>query len=615
MMKKTIYYLLGMFAFITCITDVQAVASWNVESGIASTGSTSGGESWKDGTLENGNQWSDGNVTKKYQCRYKTGLNNPTDYKVSIYDIEDNEILNKNFTIDKEKLPLSGTSIGINIHEQKNISFNVEVKLTVTKTETTSIPQYICKYGNKISSKPLPGLPSVGLNSIMTLYRVQQIALICKTTQKDANADGTCPNPDQSCKFLRREQDGYKSGTVQSTYTLELNSNITNKEDRPYFEDCKKYAIEKAVEQANGNITASYSLEITDSNDINGSDSVVITHEDANKTMSCQGRNGCIFQNNGQLTDSMTINMYYKKDRTCINVKTAKVTYKEANEQCDPITEVEVSNTKVGDLEHWHYFIPLNAKSIDQIKVKMSPVSNEPLSKDRCLYVMRNNPIKKTGPNENLTYVQLIKPVETGKEFNGDYICNENCDPKTGDWNEVKSRDYNYIQNNGCYLTSNAWIYSQQKFYNEVIEYNNTQITSRFNGFNFYYKAIEPNNDKTINIIFPNGVTTDENGDLTFNSLWSNWYKSQTTKGTASPNLSESYSKVTYIAQNINTSLIREYNRQHEYTDWSNMNVDGTSNFINNEDIIIRNNTLATDVYRLGCGPANIQYQKGCGIK
>ena len=45
------------------------------------------------------------------------------------------------------------------------------------------------------------------------------------------------------------------------------------------------------------------------------------------------------------------------------------------------------------------------------------------------------------------------------------------------------------------------------------------------------------------------------------------------------------------------------------------MNVDGTSNFINNEDIIIRNNTLATDVYRLGCGPANIQYQKGCGIK
>ena len=60
--------------------------------------------------------------------------------------------------------------------------------------------------------------------------------------------------------------------------------------------------------------------------------------------------------------------------------------------------------------------------------------------------------------------------------------------------------------------------------------------------------------------------------------------------------------------------LIREYNKKHDYTDWTTMSVNGTSNFIDYEGIIERNNNLPP-VYKLGCGPANITTQKGCGVK
>ena len=48
---------------------------------------------------------------------------------------------------------------------------------------------------------------------------------------------------------------------------------------------------------------------------------------------------------------------------------------------------------------------------------------------------------------------------------------------------------------------------------------------------------------------------------------------------------------------------MRKYNKDNPYTSWSNMNLDGTSKYIDNEEIIKRGNDIS--VYKLGCGPAN----------
>ena len=135
---------------------------------------------------------------------------------------------------------------------------------------------------------------------------------------------------------------------------------------------------------------------------------------------------------------------------------------------------------------------------------------------------------------------------------------------------------------------------------------DNEKTTVRFNGFNFYYKPIDIT-DSTAP--FPNGLPT--------TSLWQEWHNSQKKE----PDLTKSFSKVTYIAGDIEASEVRNYNKNNSYLDWSNMNVDGTSKYIDNEGVIQRNNGI--NVYKLGCGPANENeklangdtnplYQPGC---
>ena len=58
---------------------------------------------------------------------------------------------------------------------------------------------------------------------------------------------------------------------------------------------------------------------------------------------------------------------------------------------------------------------------------------------------------------------------------------------------------------------------------------------------------------------------------------------------------------------------IRNYNLRNLYTDWSKINLDGSSQFINGTEGnfgIVRNNNNCHTFYALGCGPANANWQE-----
>lgn len=267
--------------------------------------------------------------------------------------------------------------------------------------------------------------------------------------------------------------------------------------------------------------------------------------------------------NNGK---TVTLNYYYEMPSTCVNVLTAKVRYlKNTNEKCDSKTEYEIKNDKENEnTRHWHLFIPLNAKESQGYKVEFIPntkIAKEKVQKntEECITSIENY------PNE---YLNNIIPI-TG-EFTGNIELDKNKIKESG----------------GCYLKIVVDIPFTQKFYNEV--YDETTNTSSLQGFEFYYRPIDINNP------FPNGVTDD--------SYWKVWSESKKNL----EELKNSYDEKTYTAYNIDAAKVRKYNDKELYTSWTNMNIDGTSNYIKNEGVITRiSETIKNDIYKLGCGPSN----------
>ena len=146
----------------------------------------------------------------------------------------------------------------------------------------------------------------------------------------------------------------------------------------------------------------------------------------------------------------------------------------------------------------------------------------------------------------------------------------------------------------GCILASIIKIPAQQKFYNEK--------NSKIRGYGSYYRPIDINNP------FPNGLSE--------NSYWyglididKNIIKvTDKSNNTKTYNLADSFKEKTYSIYNINSNVIREYNHQERnfYTSWENMNLDGTSKFVN--QYLTRHNNR--NYYRLGCGPANSDWEE-----
>lgn len=269
-------------------------------------------------------------------------------------------------------------------------------------------------------------------------------------------------------------------------------------------------------------------------------------------------------------TKTIRIKVKYNPQQTCLNRKTAQVTYVKFGEKCDGesmevknFTSIRDENDKVG-----MYFIPLNTKS-----------------------------------NHTYTYELQAKSKQI-EELCKAYI-EKYKDPKDQRWrklllgnNKQSMANMNYNQakkavKGGCYYAMNFEFKVKQEFYNE-------NSSNRLEGYGFYYRPIDASNP------FPNGL-----GDSTYwgeKGLY-NSKENSVTIDKKTYDLDDSFKTVTYTANVNNPTAIREYNkradsegRSYLYMSWDNMNVDGSSGFIN-AGYVTRNGKQS--YYKLGCGPSN----------
>lgn len=550
-----------------------------------------------------------GNTRTTHTCTYNYKISVSKKITINGYDMADNEIMKHSLKIDDKNKIIAGTSIGLNVYETKTITWEV------TKAEAKFIKEqkyklYRCEYETDTPPQVVP--VSFSLNMKQDDASAEPMAVNCSKhngNYKYKSKPSTCKQYD-GCKIT--------SGPTYKGYSSTYYTSSSGNDAEEYQQECQETAAKAAIEAANKKIYSSYELKMTDSNDVNGGELVTITNESANKTKEYYDKNdnkincnnsSCKFKFDENaskiaLNDTRKIKFYYNKNNVCINVKTSKVTYRDSACNSD---EMLVENTKINNLEHWHYFIPLNAKSNSDVVINLLPAYGADLSFAECKYVMENNPIHidvdGNVVKNKTSYMDLIMPKNDEKIFDGNYSLKYVISGQTVK-NEA-STDFAEVKNNGCRLTSKIKIPINQNFYNEVAEKNDV----KFKGFKFYYRPIDVNNP------FPNGAGND--------SIWSDWEKSKNKQ----PDISSSYDEVTYIATNINSSKIRTYTKNNPYTSWINMSINGESNFIKNEGIIVRKESKYSG-YKLGCGPSNEKiyldnakkvlnplYIKGCDTK
>lgn len=554
-----------------------------------------------------------------YTCTYNYSIGYTDDIYINGYNMDDEEIMKHSINVSENDAIPAGTAIGLNMYEQRTVSWRV-TKAEVTVQALKQKKRNRCIYRNTCQPQDIDdtAFGEVGCSRCSLWYSSIKRYYYYETSNQYCVKTNYYP----SCEFSYREDWGY-----EKEYTIDVSDSVTIPEEK--ITQCENLAKTKAISAANNSVYASYEIKLPNSNDIDKvSDSIKITKSEAEANRKCYNSNNsinskCKFEYSGNLPerDSLTIHFNYIKNNVCINAKNSKVEYRTGSCTKD---EIQVPNKIIDGLEHWHYFVPLNATSNDIIEINMMPSGNRTLSAGQCNGVMQGYPVvldkdgniveEKLNGTLGTMYTNLITPVNENTSFIGDYCKKDHSGNVTCTENESISKDYKEMKENGCKLTSKIQIPIKQKFYNEVKKAS--KIT--FDGFNFYYKPINVDGatkDNQRSIVFQNGLKTP--------SLWEDWYKAQTdrraTTEEKSPDLTQSFTKKpTYVASNIKASQIRTYNKQKEnnYTSWEKMNIDGKSQFINTQGMIFR--VEPGEIYKLGCGPANSDsnsplYINGCG--
>ena len=163
--------------------------------------------------------------------------------------------------------------------------------------------------------------------------------------------------------------------------------------------------------------------------------------------------------------------------------------------------------------------------------------------------------------------------------------------------------DVDSLMTNWTFNGVTSWNYRipvKQNFYHEVKEDNNK---IKFKGYEFFTRQINPKNP------FPNGINEC--------SYWDS-KKSGDYIDTAIKSLGSSFTNLNYSFKvgNVSQATLdanRNYNDEHLYTDWSDMNINGWSN-----NLIHGSDVKTGSTYALGCGPALKKYKnfdEVCDIK
>ena len=331
----------------------------------------------------------------------------------------------------------------------------------------------------------------------------------------------------------------------------------------PSVESCHGEAIANLNNMTSSVKAPSYNAERQNSNDITKKETYPIEPYITNHST------GVIKLNNRTFYREIEYRIKYNPQRTCLNVKTGEVRYIKFNENCNKDSEITVKNY-LNSLDEpiGMYFIPLNAKTGTNFS-----------------YFLKSGDKQKT---------ELCKAFIEKYESDGRWRIllldqDKNAFSPTTPTSEGISR-----VKNGCYYAYTLNFKISQNFYNEQ--------NSKIRGYGSFYRPIDINNP------FPNGLSENSywNGLIdTTNNVIKIIDSNNTTK---KYNLSDSFKEKTYSIYNINANAIREYNHQERnfYTSWEDMKINGTSNFI--DQYVTRHSNK--DYYKLGCGPANSDWEE-----
>ena len=510
-----------------------------------------------------------------YRCYYKMGISANTTVNMDAYDISGESIIPFSTTPTKELK--AGTWVGISASESNEAGWSVsdlryvEVKKIYSchyqkKGTPTTIEEYRsnCEGGEIIREAPRM-CGSYTNNNGMPLYYP---CYYCRffTDGKDIDEWINQDPIEYNKEFTVADCKDYNGIKANEVKLIDDNKEI----DSPENSTCKSEAISRAKGTARDAVGASSSkLEYLQEvkNEETGKSEIIPQKMIGKRTDFGEIDNG--------LSGSVWAKYSYFPEKVCINLKTAEITY---NEKCIITNEnKQMENGTIYDnnlkqnITYWYYFIPLTAKTDSQIYIKMIK-DGEALSVNQC----------EDGMKKYKNYNQIIAPKEGS--YIGDYI-----------QKQKDSTDYKQLKaDKGCNIAIIVNFKIKQEFYNE----DNKKIK----GYGTYFKPIDINNP------FPNGINDKSYWKNILNTSNNTLTLIDANNKTTHINLNDSFESITYLADVSNTKRIKDYNKNYFYTSWEEMNINGSSNFIN-EGYVTRNGL--PNYYKLGCGPSNINW-KGC---
>lgn len=493
----------------------------------------------------------------EYQCYYEYNISRANAVTIYGYNQKNDEIINDDI---KPEMPIpSGTSIGLNITERVGIKWGID-KITLKKVKTT------------------PGF---------TKWECQVCRIIndCYALQVSYKATPVYEVIDPGCRSHTRCTTGlydeWKNSTCRRVNYSSTTETTTIPVGDPMYNQCREEAANAVKKTVESYLGPSYKINLRD-----GNDGKLLNNNNENDVISITKKNSnggqCILPDPQQQSyylsgkQEIQCDYTYLINNVCMDKITSKVTYR-GETKCKN-NEITVPNETIGNVTHWHYFIPLDTTTNTDNGFSISMVYSSQSGKKEKIFCEKLI-------NYNSNYYEFIKdasyhPLPTNKADAIKIVKGEN-------------QTYEGTLESGCYLGTDISIPVVQQFYGEEKKSGYTSLK----GYGMYFRQIDINNP------FPSGID---------NSLY--WYGFDVTK------LKTSFDKPTYVAiiNNNAVNKIKDFNNKYSYTDWigntssdanGGMNANGKSNFVRKSGIIT---TKQSSFYKLGCGPTNANWV-GCG--
>lgn len=369
-----------------------------------------------------------------YTCKFSYKFDYDHDSEIDVFNKKNESIVyEEDDEIKFSEEILAGTSVGMQIHETKTISWDV-YEAVVTATKTTTKPE--CTGGWKCTKWITPNFCPIQMASIFGL-KIPFLKIVTQCPPEEINCTCGSSGCTSTCK---------KYEDVETTEPAEVTEAMES--------ECKSAGESELLALAQANMHSSYIVKLRNANYV---DAGIANTDSASEERIVEevSANSCGFPSDAK---SATCHYYYNVSSTCMNVKTGKVRYITNNSSCNSSDEIQIE--KNGNT--WQYFVPLDTKTNDTFGISL-------------VYKDQKEPQS----------VEYCKKVIDAKSNYWDYIKDVNNQPLPRTEREALA---NIERTGGCTLDTEVVFDIEQKFYNEV------DNGTAFKGFNIYYKPIDVNN-------------------------------------------------------------------------------------------------------------------------